>query len=167
MAHVLPRKRVIIAPMAAPSTSLYEAVAALTRSLSGRTDLRTLLAGVADALRRIVHFDHIGLHTASSIYLRMQLAAAEAGKPLRLRINVPGFDAVCRMVEAGMGLGLIPDRAFEVVGRGMELCAVRLRDDWAHRELKIVVRDSSQLSATGRLVLDHLRAAKGREHAVP
>jgi DNA-binding transcriptional LysR family regulator len=112
-------------------------------------------------------FDHIGLHTASSIYLRMQLAAAEAGKPLRLRINVPGFDAVCRMVQAGMGIGLIPDRAFEVIGRGMGLVAVRLRDDWARRELKIVVRDRGLLSATGRLVLDHLRAAEGSARAVP
>jgi transcriptional regulator with GAF, ATPase, and Fis domain len=51
----------MIAPMAAPSTSLYEAVAALSRSLAGRTDLKSLLAGVADSLRRIVHFDHIGL----------------------------------------------------------------------------------------------------------
>jgi DNA-binding transcriptional LysR family regulator len=111
-------------------------------------------------------FDHIGLHTASSIYLRAQLAASEAGKPMRLRINVPGFDAVCRMVQADMGLGLIPDRAFEVVGAGMGLRAVRLRDDWARRELKIVVRDQRQLSATGRLVLDHLRNAEGAKHAV-
>jgi DNA-binding transcriptional LysR family regulator len=79
---------------------------------------------------------------------------------MRLRINVPGFDAVCRMVQANMGIGLIPDRAFEVVGAGMGLCAVRLRDDWARRELKIVVRDEAQLSSTGRLVLNHLRAAE-------
>jgi len=59
------------------------------------------------------------------------------------------------------------DRAFEVVGAGMGLAAVRLRDDWAQRELKIVVRDQRQLSSTGRLVLDHLRAAEQSDHAVP
>jgi DNA-binding transcriptional LysR family regulator len=112
-------------------------------------------------------FDHIGLHTASSIYLRAQLAATEAGKPMRLRINVPGFDAVCRMVQANMGIGLIPDRAFAVIGAGMGLSAVRLRDDWARRELKIVVRDVEQLSNTGKLVLDHLRAAEQSERVVP
>ena len=110
-------------------------------------------------------FDHIGLHTASSIYLRAQLAASEAGKPMRLRINVPGFDAVCRMVQANMGIGLIPDRAFEVVGASMGLCAVRLRDDWARRELKIVVRDEAQLSSTGRLILNHLRGAEQSDAA--
>jgi DNA-binding transcriptional LysR family regulator len=109
-------------------------------------------------------FDQIGLHTASSIYLRSQYAATQAGKPLRLRINVPGFDAVCRMVQANMGIGLMPDRAFEVVGKGMSLHAVALRDDWARRELKIVVRESAHLSKPGQLMLDHLRDAESKEN---
>jgi DNA-binding transcriptional LysR family regulator len=108
-------------------------------------------------------FDHIGLHAASSIYLRSQYAATEAGKSMRLRINVPGFDAVCRMVQANMGIGLIPDRAFEVIGAGMNLRAVPLRDEWARRELRIAVRDSRQLSASSRLMLDHLQAAEWQE----
>jgi len=73
---------------------------------------------------------------------------------------VPGFDAVCRMVQANMGIGLIPDRAFNVIGRGMGLRSVSLQDAWARRELKIVVRSAESLSHTGRLVLDHLRAAE-------
>jgi DNA-binding transcriptional LysR family regulator len=108
-------------------------------------------------------FDHIGLHAASSIYLMSQYAAAQAGKSMRLRIHVPGFDAVCRMVQANMGIGLIPDRAFEVVGAGMGLRSVPLRDEWSRREIKIVTRDPRQLSSTGRLVLDYLRAAERRD----
>jgi DNA-binding transcriptional LysR family regulator len=76
---------------------------------------------------------------------------------------VPGFDAVCRMVQADMGIGLIPDRAFDVVGAGMGLRSIRLCDEWARRELKIVVRDARQLSSTSRLVLDHLQAAERKE----
>ncbi len=106
-------------------------------------------------------FDHVGLHTASSIYLRSQYAANEAGKALRLRIHVPGFDAVCRMVQADMGVGLIPDRAFEVLSEGMNLRAVPLVDRWAERSLKIVVRNERDLSATTRLFLTHLRVAAG------
>jgi hypothetical protein len=40
------------------------------------------------------------------------------------------------------------------------LRAVSLRDDWARRELKVVVRDVDELSDTGRLVLAHLKAAE-------
>lgn len=49
-------------------------------------------------------FDHVGLFAASSIYLRCQYSARQAGKKLRLRAQVPGFDAACRMVQAGMAL---------------------------------------------------------------
>jgi DNA-binding transcriptional LysR family regulator len=94
---------------------------------------------------------------------RSQYAAAQEGKSMRLRINVRGFDAVCRMVQANMGVGLIPDRAFEVVGAGMSLHAIPLCDEWARRELKIVVRDLNQLSSTGRLALHHLRNAERTE----
>ena len=40
---------------------LHKAVIALSRSIAGRTDLRSLLSGASEALRRIVSFDHIGL----------------------------------------------------------------------------------------------------------
>jgi DNA-binding transcriptional LysR family regulator len=111
-------------------------------------------------------FDHIGLHAASSIYLRSQYAAAQGGKSLRLRIHVPGFDAVCRMVQADMGIGLIPDRAFEIIGAAMGLRSIPLRDDWARRELRIIVRDAGSLSQACRLVLDHLTLAERREHGL-
>ncbi|MDB5609823.1 MAG: hypothetical protein JWP25_6723 [Bradyrhizobium sp.] len=108
-------------------------------------------------------FDHVGLHAASSIYLTSQYAATQAGKSMRLRIHVPGFDAVCRMVQANMGIGLIPDRAFDVIGAGMDLRSIPLRDEWARRELKIVLRDTKSLSSASRLVLDHLEAAERNE----
>ena len=111
-------------------------------------------------------FDHIGLHAASSIYLMSQYVAGEAGKSMRLRINVPGFDAVCRMVQANMGVGLIPDRAFELIGAGMDLRGVPLRDAWARRGLRIVVRAEQELSGTGLLVLDHLRGAEAKQPLV-
>ncbi len=46
---------------------------------------------------------------------------AEAGKVLRLRIHVPGFDAMCRMVQANMGIGVLPQRAYELFGRALGL----------------------------------------------
>jgi formate hydrogenlyase transcriptional activator len=52
---------VISGPVGASSNDIYEAVVALSRSIAGRSDLESLLSGVAESLRRIVSFDHIGL----------------------------------------------------------------------------------------------------------
>ncbi len=51
----------MIGAMAASSTEIYRAVVALSRSIAGRTDLRSLLSGVAESLSPIVRFDHVGL----------------------------------------------------------------------------------------------------------
>lgn len=87
--------------------------------------------------------DHIGLHQASSINRRLVIEARLAGRPLRLRIHVPGFNAVCRMAQAGMGVGIIPERAFELLGRPMGLVAWPLSDRWGRRELRIFTRQQA------------------------
>jgi DNA-binding transcriptional LysR family regulator len=109
-----------------------------------------------------LEFDHIGLHSASSINMRTHLAARQAGRALRLRIHVPGFDAVCRMVQAGMGVGVLPQQVFEAMGRQLGLAAVPLDEEWAARSLVIVVRDSGALSPVSRLLFDHLRTIEAR-----
>ena len=77
---------------------------------------------------------------------------------MKLRFHVPGFDAVLRMVESGIGIGLIPDGVFAVIGPGMRLKAIPLTDEWAHRELKLVCRDPAEATAAVRLFREHLLA---------
>lgn len=106
--------------------------------------------------------DHVGLHVNSSINSRMHLAAREAGRALQVRIQVPGFDAVCRMAQVGMGLGVIPREVFQAIGRPLGLVSVELEDGWAERELRIVVRDPLSLSPVTQALFDHLSAAEAR-----
>lgn len=103
--------------------------------------------------------DFVGLHSASSINMRTHEAARRAGKVLRLRIHVPSFDAVCRMVQADMGVGILPRQAFELFGGALGLRAVALSDDWAERELLLVARELESLSPVSRLLFEHLRDA--------
>ncbi|MPW15424.1 LysR family transcriptional regulator [Paraburkholderia sp. CNPSo 3157] len=104
--------------------------------------------------------DHVGLHSASSINARTHMAARQAGKPLRLRIHVPGFDAVCRMIQAGMGVGVLPINVYRIMGRPLGLVSVALEDDWAERDLIIVTRDAARLSPVAKLLFDHLRSVE-------
>ena len=101
--------------------------------------------------------DHIGLHAASSINMRTHTAARAHGKPLRVRTHVPGFDAMCRMVQANMGIGVLPRKAFELLGTPLGLTAVGLSDAWAQRTLILVVRDQDALSPVSLLLFEHLQ----------
>ena len=108
------------------------------------------------ALAETLDSDYVGLHAASSINMRTHAAAREAGKMLRLRIHVPGFDAMCRMVQANMGIGILPHKAYELFGRALGLHAVPLTDAWSDRSLILVVRDEAQLSPVSRALFDYL-----------
>lgn len=111
------------------------------------------------AFAQVLDWDIVGLKADSSISLAMQAAAAHAGKPLRQRIQVTSLDAMCRMIDNGMGLGLLPDRAFALMHGVGHLRAVGLSDDWAAREVLLVARDFETLPMTSRLLVEHLAAA--------
>lgn len=109
-----------------------------------------------------LEFDHVGLHAHSSINMRNQLASRSAGRHLKMRIHVPGFDAVCRMAQVGMGIGMIPHDVFLAIGRSFGLIAVEIDEPWAMRELRIVVRDEKGLSPVTLALYRHLAAAEDR-----
>ena len=108
------------------------------------------------AFTEVLEWDIVSLHSGSSISLAMRAAAAQAGHPLHQRIQVTSLDAMCRMIDNGLGIGLIPNRAFDLMQGVGNLRAVQLSDDWARRELRVVARDFEALPVTTRLLVDHL-----------
>lgn len=108
------------------------------------------------AFDEVLDWDIVGLHGGSSISLAMRGAAARAGQPLHQRIQVTSLDAMCRMIDNGLGVGLIPDRAFELMHGVGHLRAVPLTDAWAQRMLSLVARDFETLPVTARLLVEHL-----------
>ncbi|MFD0937831.1 LysR family transcriptional regulator [Methylobacterium trifolii] len=112
------------------------------------------------AFAETLDHDHVGLHAASSIYGALRTEAQRHGRPLRLRMHVPSFDGICRMAQAGMGLGVVPARVYDLFGPRMQLTAVPLTDPWAQRELRIVTR-TGPLPPAAQLLLDHLRPPAG------
>ncbi|TCR70471.1 hypothetical protein [Bosea sp. BK604] len=50
------------------------------------------------------------------MYIRVVVTAGEPGHVVKLSIHVPSLDALYRMVQSGLGVALIPNRAFEAPG---------------------------------------------------
>ena len=59
--------------------------------------------------RRSSGHDFVGLDRASALQRFLADKASRIGLPIRLRVQLRSFDAVCRMVEAGVGLGIVPE----------------------------------------------------------
>lgn len=108
------------------------------------------------AFEEVLEWDVVGLQGGSSISLAMRGAAARSGRPLQQRIQVTSLDAMCRMIDNGLGVGIIPDRAFELMHGVGRLKSVPLTDSWAQRTLSLVARDFDALPVTSRLLVEHL-----------
>ena len=91
---------------------------------------------------------HIGLHEGSTLLSFLREHVERLGKHLSLRIQVSSFEAICRMVEAGVGIGIIPESAAVRHSRTMQLIAVQLDEPWAIRERSILVRELEALPGT-------------------
>jgi DNA-binding transcriptional LysR family regulator len=95
------------------------------------------------------------LHAGSAIHTFMMNHALRLGARLDVRIQVRSFNAVCRMVAAGVGIGMVP-RSAAVDG----VRTVEITDAWAPRDLQLCVRSRAALAPAARALFDHL-AAKG------
>ena len=60
------------------------------------------------------------------------------------------------MIHNGLGLGVMPQRAFELMHGVVRLESIELLDDWATRHINFVARDFSTLPATARFLVEHL-----------
>lgn len=117
----------------------------------------------AIALRDAAGYDFIGLQQDASLHALLQQSAQQTGTPLRLRIQVRSFEAICRMIHTGMGIGVLPEQVVRNYLPALDVAIVALTDPWARRELKIGVRSLESLSVTARQMLEHLTAREGNE----
>src|SRR5262245_47064086 len=103
--------------------------------------------------------DFVGLDRASAIQRFVGAKAINIGRPLKLRVQMRSFDAVCRLAECGVGIGIVPARTVRRAARRMAVKAVELTDPWALRDLTICVRDFAALPPYARQLVEHMRAA--------
>jgi DNA-binding transcriptional LysR family regulator len=73
---------------------------------------------------------------------------------------VHSFAALCKMIEAGLGIGVLPEGAAKPFVAAKQLRIVKLSDPWAKRHMYVCVRDYESLPAIARKLVDHLRRTK-------
>lgn len=129
-----------------------------------RADRLVLITPPAHPLARRTHvhfaevtdFPFVMLHAGSAIHTFTMNAAAALGRHLNVRIQVRSFEAVCRMVGAGVGLGLVPRSAVPDGGLHEPPTLIELDEPWAQRDLQLCVRRASALSGFAAILLTHL-----------
>jgi DNA-binding transcriptional LysR family regulator len=103
--------------------------------------------------------DFVGLTNSTALQVHIARHAARLGMRLRFRARLRDFDAICRMVAAGVGIAVVPEAAAKRCVRSMPLTMIRIRDGWANRKLAICARSFKSLSRPAKQLVEHLREA--------
>lgn len=100
---------------------------------------------------QVLDHDIVALEKGASMMRLLTEQAVMAEKTLQLRIQVRSFEAVCRMVQSGVGIGLLPLQAAHALSAGLGLAVRPLMEAWATRNMLICVRkdrmDSSPIAS--------------------
>ena len=97
----------------------------------------------------------VGLKQSNSIQTFIDGIAHRAGKRLNLRIQVGSFEAVCRMVEAGAGVAVVPRIC--ALRHGLDrLRLIPLDEPWALRDFSLIRQRQRVLPQSSEKLIAHL-----------
>ena len=113
-----------------------------------------LAALEAPTFSDLLRFPLVALQAGGSLDLLIKERADAARTPLKLSVTVNSFDAQCRMVEAGLGIGIVPTSAASAFAGSHAFVRRPLDETWAtSRTLRVhALRKSSRLKAVQALI---------------
>ncbi|MCO5397835.1 LysR substrate-binding domain-containing protein [Ralstonia soli] len=101
-------------------------------------------------------YPHVSLHEGSTLHAFLTDLVRDQRRKLQIRIQVRSFEAMCRMIEAGVGIGVVPLSAALRHSKTMQIEISELADAWAVRERAVIVRDIDGLPGCARDLIDEL-----------
>lgn len=108
--------------------------------------------------------DHVVMHQGSTLQGFLVQVTEQLGKSLKPRVQLSSFEAMCRMVGAGVGVAVVPESAARRNLQAMNLVSIELADPWRVRERFILVREGEPIPAYAQSLMQALCA---RYHTPP
>lgn len=126
-----------------------------------RTDRLVLVVARDHALARckqvtledVLDCDLIVMGENSAISIMLERLALEAGRVLRMRMRVSGFDSIAALVGQNLGGGVMPDAVARAVAGGSRYVRLPVAAPWAERQFVLCHRPHGALSSAALAVL--------------
>jgi DNA-binding transcriptional LysR family regulator len=93
---------------------------------------------------RALEFPHISLHAGSTLHDLLEEQAAS-------------YEAICRMIAAGVGVAILPETATQLRDLAPHLTAIPLDEPWAVRPRCILVRELDAMPGYARELVERIR----------
>ncbi len=104
----------------------------------------------------LLDYDIVGLHLGAALQEQMRERAQALGRTLNVRVQVRGFDAIAQLVEAGLGVAVLPAGVAQRFARIFQVTPLALGEPWAQRHYQLAVRSQAVLPAVVQRFADAL-----------
>jgi len=104
----------------------------------------------------LLDHDIVGLHAGAAAHEQMRERASALGRTLNARMQVHGFDAIAQLVEAGLGVAVLPAAVAERFAKVFRVVPLKLNEDWARRSYLLAVRRQEVLPPSLRRFVEAL-----------
>jgi DNA-binding transcriptional LysR family regulator len=104
----------------------------------------------------LLEHDIVGLHAGAAAHELMRAEAEGQGRPLRARLQVRGFDAIAQLVEAGLGVAVMPAAVAQRFAQVFKVKVLALDEPWAQRHYLLGVRTQDVLPTVVQRFVDAL-----------
>jgi DNA-binding transcriptional LysR family regulator len=102
---------------------------------------------------QLVESGLVGLQAGGALDRLLHERAESAKLSLKMKVTVNSFDAVCRMVEAGLGVAIVPMSAAAAYAGTGRFARRQLDEPWFERELRIyALRKTPRMRAVEALI---------------
>ncbi len=105
--------------------------------------------GEVDYLQTL-KYEHVSLYEGSALSTLLLQMASESHSTLRSRIRVGNFEAACRIIEANVAIGIVPESTARRYEKSMRISIARLADPWSLQRMSICMKSFSELPTFGR-----------------
>jgi DNA-binding transcriptional LysR family regulator len=110
------------------------------------------------AFERALDYDFVSLSRTASLTRKLSAAAEASGRTLRIRVQARSFDAMCRMVAAGLGLTVLPRAGASLYADALGLKVMTLQGFDVKRRLMLVMRSRAALSPAALALVESIEA---------
>ena len=107
-------------------------------------------------LAEALTYDFVGLRSGTPLAARVDYESSRLGRTPNFKIQVRGVETLCRMVAAGLGIGIVPEAAAKRYLDRSGLRSVAINEAWAKRRLFLGYRDEATLRHAARLLVRYL-----------
>lgn len=107
-----------------------------------------------------LRYDFVSLQDGdafSSLLGHLQTFAQRRSRSMRIRIKAASMAASCKLIEAGVGIAILPATTARLFAGVLHISTVKLRDSWASIHTVVGCRNENALPPAARRMFEHLR----------